>query len=183
MIICFSFLYINKNFISIIFFLLGSGSDISDFVNNLTESISATNLHRSSPFFYNITSVAVDCEFTSSYSQSWKVYSAAVGSNPGLIWNDPSFLMSNSLFTFGNSLHSLLVPCCFLPYGTFTVTVDVGLTGHSLVNDFKTTKAFLVNITHTDLVPVLDRTKYRVYGFNTMVRVYCTRVLKLQSLK
>ena len=98
---------------------------------------------------------------------------------PNLTWNDPSLLISNSAFTLTQQSHRLAIPCCILDYGTLAVSVEVRMTGNDLTNGFKTIKAFKSLVFHTDLVAKLETTKFRVYGFNTMVSFTMVKSLKL----
>ena len=152
---------------------------MTDVLNNVTETMNITKVLRSKSLSYNITSISINCEFTGTYSLTWRVYFAKIGTPPGLMWNDPSLLISNSAFTMTQQSHSLTIPCCILDYGALAVSVEVGMTGNALAIGFKTLKAFQSLVYHTDLVAKLETTKFRVYGFNTMVSVTFVKSVKL----
>ena len=112
----------------------------------------------------------MNCEFSSTYSVTWKVFSARDGNSyEDVNRTDNSLLLSNSMFTFLRSNHELGISCCVLPYGILSVSVDVHVTGNVLVESFKATKILNTFIGHTPPVAMLESSAYRIYGYNTMV--------------
>ena len=112
----------------------------------------------------------MNCEFSSTYSITWKVFSGRDGSSYADVnRTDSSLLLSNSIFTFLRSNHELAIPCCTLPYGILSVSVGVQVTGNILTNSFKVTKILNTFIGHTAPIAVLQNKKFRIYGYNTMV--------------
>ena len=112
----------------------------------------------------------MSCEFSNTYSVTWKVFSSRNGTSyEDVNRTDTSLLLSNSIFTFPRSNHELRIPCCLLPYGILSVSLDVQVTGDVLVESFKATKILNTFIGHTAPVAILESSTYRVYGYNTMV--------------
>ena len=169
-----------RNVLVILFsciFCLGDGYDLTDFLANTTQTFNVIKIKRSASFYYNITSIGLDCEFSNTYSHSWKVYSADVGANASLMWNDPSFLISTSSFTLSRDNHTMFIPCCLVQYGLLRVVAEVLMTGHSNAVGFKSRRVFSVNVDQSDLsVALLEEQTHKVFPYNIMVSICSSRI-------
>ena len=146
--------------------IAGDGDILGDSGSSSVNAIS----RRSDILKYNISSVIMSCEFSNTYSVTWKVFSGRNGSsNKDVNRTDSSLLLSNSIFSFLRNNHELTIPCCQLPYGVLSVSVEIQVSGHALVQGFKANKILNTFISHTTPVAVLERDTFRIYGYNTMV--------------
>ena len=156
------------------FFPLGNGTEAPSGFQGLSQNLKLPEIHRSSSLFYNITNVAINCEFSSTYDISWTFYSLGLNSSvnqTNLATEGAAYIVSNKTFSFTRMAHTLTVPCCLIKYGQFVVHAEVSMTGHHLIDGFKTMKLLKGFVKDTDLIAELNEKNHKVYAYNTTVRV------------
>ena len=156
------------------FFPLGNGVEVPNGFQGLSQNLKLPEIHRSSSLSYNITNVAVNCEFAKTYDILWTFYSLSLNSSVNqtkLVTEGAAYIVSNKTFSFTRMAHTLTIPCCLIKYGQFIVHVEVSMTGHYLIGGFKTMKLLKVSVKDTDLIAELNEEYHKVYAHNTTVRI------------
>lgn len=154
---------------------------MTDVFAGRTTSFLRTQRLRSSSLSYNITSVDVNCEFSETYAVTWMVYSpATTDSLDGSLWNNTldslwknsTHLVNNATLAFSRSDQMVVIPCCFVNYGSLFISVRVSMTGHNNVDGFSTERVWSVFVSQTDLVASLQLKDHREYAYNSMVSIW-----------